>query len=552
MSRTIDLALDLDVYRRNAFRVTGLPVDAGPRAIRRRRREHELGTPANTAPGTLALAAPPTTTELNAAFARLDDPRTRIVDELTWLWRGDDGGSVAGAGEASLTAHDRAVRAHCRALDLEAQSGDLAPATVQERDGAWDEAMRAWRQVARDETVWNVLARRAADLDDPRLDQDAVRGMSSRVVGALLDVSARLAVEDARAGRSPARHRRAMLVLTGDATTPVDDAVRRAAAPLVGRVDEACGVAYAAARDVPVARSLHAATTGPLEALGALLPRTDPTYQRIADTVAGLLRQTAVRVFNEAVTPRGPGGPVDHVRVQAVLPDCLDLLVHARAVVVGADTRAAVDRDLDVVRDRERTVAGEARGQRRSVGGRVATTVALGVAAVLLPTGLGFIAAFFFVRSGFLLAPRTAGPGLVRGGTLALLAVYVGWPLTPIPVLIAIALLTAAGIFAGADAVDDHRWQGAALAVGGTAFIVVALAASSEPWLATLGVVAVAVAANIVGVREGELWLGLLLVLVLGLMTVAAGIWAEGSVVGIVIGGLLAGYGGLALLRRSA
>jgi len=78
-----------DVYRINAFRVTGLRVDARPRDISRHlekpRNDCEIRS-VQWKSGPLPLDPPPSPDNLREARQRLNDPQRRIIDEFFWFW----------------------------------------------------------------------------------------------------------------------------------------------------------------------------------------------------------------------------------------------------------------------------------------------------------------------------------------------------------------------------------------------------------------------------------------------------------------------------------
>ncbi len=102
-----------DLYRRNAFRITGLSTTADPRDIRQRRQQFgvawQVGTQL-TDDGPVPLPAPASEPQVRAAFDILADPRQRIIHELFWLW-GVTSKSSCTCLNAAHARHDAAVRA---------------------------------------------------------------------------------------------------------------------------------------------------------------------------------------------------------------------------------------------------------------------------------------------------------------------------------------------------------------------------------------------------------------------------------------------------------
>ncbi|RKT55172.1 hypothetical protein [Saccharothrix australiensis] len=159
------------LYRRNAFRITGLPTDADRRVVRQRRQKVntmlELGVAVD-----LGHDLPVEPSDVARAFELiLGDPRRRLVDELFWLW-GDEGGTCR-CTRALHRDHDAAVRAHSAALDVEV-GGAPGDAELDRLEGLWAEAGRRWGQVLRRSGFWDHVRDRVAALDDKQLDESVV------------------------------------------------------------------------------------------------------------------------------------------------------------------------------------------------------------------------------------------------------------------------------------------------------------------------------------------------------------------------------------------
>lgn len=300
-----------DLYRRNAFRVLGLAVDATPRQLRRRHDEvraaQRLGR-AVPAGGVLPLSPAPTAAEMEEALQRLRDPVRRIVEELFWFWPLRDDPSNAkdlpgrwrqragGRREGGLAAHNLAVLEHARALDA------VAAGARHQRE-VWREVYRHWRRALGDDACWRWLERRTSELDDPRVGPEL-----------LLRVHAEVALRDADAGRpNAARQHVALIRSTGTGAagsgTPGlgAHAARRAltavAEPVVARLRARCD--RPAAGDDPdglsyAAGSLLTDTRPDLTVLRILLSDDDPAVVGAADEVASRVNGFAVAAANGA------------------------------------------------------------------------------------------------------------------------------------------------------------------------------------------------------------------------------------------------------------
>ncbi|CAL9292042.1 hypothetical protein [Streptomyces sp. SudanB52_2052] len=207
-----------ELYRRNAFRITGASTCAARRALVRRRQQIATAAKAEVAVGS-GDARPD---DLRTAFEVLDHPQRRIVDELFWLWDAPDASCPC---EPELhRQHDEAVRAHARALDGELRGpgesqrpadGRPRPAGGKKgaaggrkrpgkrpvprrpggaaRDELWQSAARLWRKLLGQRAVWAHLRHRVAALDDKRLTEAAVTVLEAEVRRVLVSAVAGLA-----------------------------------------------------------------------------------------------------------------------------------------------------------------------------------------------------------------------------------------------------------------------------------------------------------------------------------------------------------------------
>ena len=197
--------VDPSIYRRSAFRLTGLPVDASPRDIRRRSEEltavSRLGATLPARRGALLpLAEPPDADAVQEAIEELRQPDRRLIRELFWFWpaEGDDRGldllaqgDPHGAAEAwealadnesGAAVHNLAVLCHLLALDAEA--GDPVEGDL---DELWGAALRYWQEVVDNDICWHRLGARVRQLADPRLTLRTVDDIRDALPHAIAD-----------------------------------------------------------------------------------------------------------------------------------------------------------------------------------------------------------------------------------------------------------------------------------------------------------------------------------------------------------------------------
>lgn len=220
-----------DLYRNNAFRITGLPVDASSREIAKHADKlklmAELGQGEDIHTAVFALKPPPALDVIREAIQRLKDPERRIVDEFFWFWplelensRSDPALEAMAKGDINsayniwlsqendatlgfIATHNIAVMWHVYALDWEQYrvSASVDEERRQKIEAYWRESFTRWEKLAEDNRLWNRLTTRVRQIDDPRLTTGFVRRMRSSLPEALDKINAELALAYAEAGK---------------------------------------------------------------------------------------------------------------------------------------------------------------------------------------------------------------------------------------------------------------------------------------------------------------------------------------------------------------
>ncbi|MFI0423935.1 hypothetical protein [Spongiactinospora sp. 9N601] len=340
-----------DLYRENAFRITGLPVRATPRDIRRHaerlRLMGRLGR-SEADQGVLPLPVPPDEDAAQRAVQRLKDPPARLVDELFWLWpTGDGDPAMAALGEGRpqealrlweaapaepVVTHNIAVLAHVQALD----AAELGPETLR----SWKRAYEYWAKVIGDDAFWESMTARAAELDDPRLTAGTVRDLRADLPAALLSISAQLTATAVRDGRVPdAREHTGLMYASGFPAGTADDALRAAVDPEISRIGTLCdnaGQALAAgpANGDEVAERLLDDAGPLLDVLYGVLPGGHWTARNAGDDVA----RTAL------------GCVVSYANRKGDFQRALDLLGRALAAAGTDLVRERIEENLEIIR----------------------------------------------------------------------------------------------------------------------------------------------------------------------------------------------------------
>jgi hypothetical protein len=242
-------ACTLNLYERNIFRITGLPVDATAKEVARQAQKLQMMEEMGGAltPAAFPLNPPPSTQQIRQALARMKEPEHRLVDEFFWYWPETFGESrsdpaiealLAGEGqkainiwvdrenEGSVTAiHNLAVMFHMFAVDWtnhhvssqlalspqETQETALAPqksrvAILDDgRDekikGYWKDAFDRWEQLADSDDLWEVVKSRVRSLGDEALTIGFVRRMRSILPQAFDRINAEAALKFGEQGQ---------------------------------------------------------------------------------------------------------------------------------------------------------------------------------------------------------------------------------------------------------------------------------------------------------------------------------------------------------------
>ncbi|MGP3929196.1 hypothetical protein [Nonomuraea sp. KM88] len=342
-----------DLYRQNAFRITGLPVRATAREVRRHTDRllvmERLGK-AGTTQGMLPPERPFDDDATQRAVQRLRDPVVRLVDELFWLWPvdGDDAAMAAllrgepdealhmwehaERGPAGAVAtHNLAVFSLVKALESDELDDD--------RLRSWRRAYACWAKVIADDTFWDLVRARAEEIDDPRLTARTVRRMRDDLPAALLSISAQLAARAVREGRlRDARRHAGVMRGLGQASQLVDDALRAALEPEASRMKALCEDAYQQLKPDP--------------------GRGDEIAERLLDEAKPLLRVLTEVLPDDHWAVRDAGDDLAHAALACVVAfvnatkenrRALDLLDHALALAVTDPVRDRVQENIDII-----------------------------------------------------------------------------------------------------------------------------------------------------------------------------------------------------------
>lgn len=314
------------VYRRNAFRITGLPVDATPRQFKRRlgdlKDAEEMGDAEEEHTHAFALNPPPSMEHIREAEQRLHDPERRMIEEFFWFWPKEWGSSKKdhalsallngdkdtafeawtadmsdhNSQDSIVARHNLAVMYQLVALDSEhyALDEDLEQDQYMTITKYWRTCFKWWEELTEDETFWSLVTGRIRMLDDPRLTTGFARRMRATLPEAMDKINAMMAIDFIDRGKDLLAEQHIDYMLeTHQGQDDVAGTMALVASPLLTRiraaVDRADKVSTSSPSSADSAASNMIQVVGdPLRILRKFLPPDDYQLVDICDAVAGV------------------------------------------------------------------------------------------------------------------------------------------------------------------------------------------------------------------------------------------------------------------------
>ena len=313
-----------ELYRKNAFRLTGLSVESGARELLRfgERLEmlHRLNGRVESVKGGFPLKPFPSHEEVRDALQRLRDPEQRLFDEFFWFWPVSWGNTTQ---DQALTALDagqvdvavaswrellgapahRGAALHNLALVEHLKAVEPAGTTTSLR-ATWRLAFRRWAELLLDESIWNNLLARIKALDDPRVTPVYAREFRTALPAALLSLNAALARRAAEAGDAQAAaFQAAMIRESGFDRYVIAMAMKRLVDPEATRISGFCETALARGNSNPsdgakAASRLLEETRPLLDSLDRLLDEGETRREELHDEVASTALSCLVKYAN--------------------------------------------------------------------------------------------------------------------------------------------------------------------------------------------------------------------------------------------------------------
>lgn len=303
-----------ELYRQNAFRLTGLATDASYREVKTRL--EELRALARL--GQLPDAALDEET-IRGAGQRLKDLERRLLEEIFWIW------PERAEQQEIVAEHNLAVRAHSEALEMELIEGELEAEQQSLLDSRWEASLRGWATLLDKEAFWEFIASRIGELDDPRVRVEEIPALRQALPEALASINAQLAMRafEIRGHQQCRRHVELVRRLAPEAA---DGLLRGALEPARDRIRAVCESVKSKPGEDPggalqAARALLVRTGPSLAAYDALLPGGEVIGEALHDEVAEIALD-CVLAYSHATADWGP--------VETVLEKILPLAASAQ------------------------------------------------------------------------------------------------------------------------------------------------------------------------------------------------------------------------------
>jgi hypothetical protein len=319
----LDAATPL-IYIHNAFRITGLMVDASRRDVKKRiddlKYAEELGDADDEHSHAYAFDPPPSLEKIREAANRLQNPEQRIIEEFFWFWPNQWGegkkdkalialknGDIDGAYQlwfnslsadvkrSSLIAkHNLAVMYQLVALDSEhlALEGEIEPDQQQALSKYWKTCFKWWEELTDDEDFWSLVTERIRILDDRGLTTGFGRRMRASLPEAMDKINAEQAIAFFEKGKLDLGERHLTYMLeTHQGMDDVPKTLAMVTKPLKTRVESLVERARALSKQDPqnagqAASDLLNAVEDPANILRLVLPETDYVRIDLFDSIA--------------------------------------------------------------------------------------------------------------------------------------------------------------------------------------------------------------------------------------------------------------------------
>jgi hypothetical protein len=264
------------------------------------------------------MKPPPSPDKIREAIQRLKDPEDRLIDEFFWFWPFELGRTTSDPALDALASrnpdaalkiwtanetnpnkgvvamHNIALFWQLRALDLESDnaSSEADHAYEETVENYWRSSLKRWKYLISDNLIWDRVATRVRQIDDPSLTSGFVRRMRSTLPLALAKINAELALAHAEKGETALAEMHIQFLRQGNhGLVTLDKPAHLVLAPVRARLAQYVAQATEGAKQNPArgneaARSLIEQTRHPLDLFALFFGRDSDAHNELSDEVA--------------------------------------------------------------------------------------------------------------------------------------------------------------------------------------------------------------------------------------------------------------------------
>ena len=219
-----------ELFNKNVFRITGLPVDVTTREANRQMDELkmrvELGESLDNQNVAYPIKPPPNLDDIREATQKLKEPEKRLIDEFFWFWPLDSGhsksdpalqalakgdtktaneiwqGKLNDESNGIVAKHNLAVAYFMIAIQMEYQAIGLTISEDrrQKITETWKSSIRKWKRIAQDDKLWEKVADRIRQLSEANLPTGFARRMRASFPEAFHTINVELILNIAKSG----------------------------------------------------------------------------------------------------------------------------------------------------------------------------------------------------------------------------------------------------------------------------------------------------------------------------------------------------------------
>jgi hypothetical protein len=359
-----------NLFTQNAFRITGLPVDATMREIAKHTEKlkimHELGQAEVSNQHAFPLNPPPTLYHIRDAIQHLKDAERRIIDEFFWFWPSEFGRGhsdpaiqalASGDAQAALhqwqssqskgqhgavARHNLAVFWHLTALEWENKSlnGGVDDGTLRDIKSYWKQAFQYWDDLLHEDGLWDIVANRIRQIDDPRLTSGFAHRIRATLPQAFDKINGELAISYVDAKKHElARFHVDFMRQKNQGIDDIENTAELVLSPARKQLREQLIAAKRTADEAPATAN---------EAGHSLLHSAQPILE-LFDLFYGTGRPTRDDIFDE-VAATSLTCAIAHQRATSDDNAFVSLLCKAVPLAASEDLRIRIEKNIDIAK----------------------------------------------------------------------------------------------------------------------------------------------------------------------------------------------------------